>query len=87
MKPRLEIATQIYQHLVMRDLPKSVRRPGEMAHMALLFADALLLRDDPATPPDLPGANDGGSVKPLREGRPELAEALKKRRASGRSVH
>lgn len=87
MKPRLEIATQIYQHLVMRDLPKSIRRPGEMAHMALLFADALLLRDDPETPPDLPDENDTCSVKPLSKGRPELAEALKKRRASGRSVH
>jgi len=87
MKPRLEIATQIYQHLVMRDLPKSLRRPGEMAHMALLFADALLLRDDPSTPPDLPDESDTCSVKPLGEGRPELASALKKRRASGRTVN
>ena len=87
MKPRLEIATQIYQHLVMRDLPKSLRRPGEVAHIALLFADALLLRDDPETPPDLPGENDECSVKPLSEGRPELAEALKKRRSGYRRLN
>ena len=87
MKPRLEIATQIYQHLVMRDLPKSIRRPGEMAHMALLFADALLRHDDPSMPPDLPDENDECFVKPLREDRPELAEALKKRRTSGRTVN
>lgn len=82
MTPRLLIATHIYPHLILRDFPKSVRRPDEVAHRTLLFADALLISACLSTP-DV--EEDGETLaRPLCLARPELASALAKLRSEGR---
>ena len=50
MTTRLEIATHIYARLIVRDLHHATAKPQDVAHRALLFADALLLSDQQSAP-------------------------------------
>lgn len=87
MTPRLEVATQIYARLILRDVAQAARRPDEAAHRALLFADALILCDYQSMQAFEPNEGEACSISLLGQGRPELAEALKKRRSGDRRLN
>lgn len=88
MTPRLQIAAQIYAHLVLRDMEASIDNPARNAHRALLFADALLVCDQQSAPAEAAAPAQPGLQK--SEGRPvvpPLNERLAKRRDPRSFLH
>lgn len=87
MTIRLEIATHIYARLIVRDLHRAIEKPQEIAHRALLFADALLLCDQQSAPIQ---ADIDERVAPQKQaGRlpPPLADRVNDRRNSRPTLH
>ena len=87
MTTRLEIAMHIYARLIVRDLHHATEKPQEVAHRALLFADALLLSDEQSAPVK---AFDGQRVDTQkRPGHipPPLAERVNGRRNNRPTLH
>jgi len=87
MTTRLEIATHIYARLIVRDLHRATEKPQEVAHRALLFADALLLCDQQSAP-TLPFAREVAPThkQPTRP-MPPLSDRINDRRTNRPTCH
>lgn len=88
MTPRLQIAAQIYAHLVLQDMRASIENPSRNAHRALLFADALLVCDQQSAPADVdPPAQPGLQKSEGRPPAPPFSERLTNRRDTRSPLH
>ena len=88
MKPRLQIASQIYAQLVSLNLRSSIENPALNAHRALMFADALLICDQQSEAvitdtSDHDATSEDADQLPA----PPLTQRIVKRRASRSSLN
>ena len=87
MTTRLEIAMHIYARLIVRDLHHATEKPQEIAHRALLFADALLLSDEQSAPcKAFYGQRVDGKKQPARI-QPPLPDRVDERRNNRPTLH
>ena len=87
MTTRLEIAMHIYARLIVRDLHHATEKPQEVAHRALLFADALLLSDQQSAPcKAFDGQRVDGQKQPGRI-QPPLPDRVDERRNNRPTLH
>ena len=87
MTTRLEIAMHIYARLIVRDLHHATEKPQEIAHRALLFADALLLSDQQSAPVKAFGGQGVDPQKQQRRIQPPLADRVDERRNIRPTLH
>ena len=87
MTTRLEIATHIYARLIVRDLHRAMDKPQEIAHRALLFADALLLCDQQSAPTQTFTREFAPTQKPPARPLPPLSDRISERRNNRPTLH